>query len=159
MALRIASARAARSPRTPTSSLWGGEGCQDFGLLALRDLEEVQSPSELRCDLIEFCGGDPEVPVGLLKAERRRAGLGGRSHPVRTARLWAQRSCDHPARSAQQRKADTSAAGSQGSALLRNMRRCLGRPPMPNAGIVDACAGRSAGDGGVASVPAAELDQ
>ena len=56
----------------------GGEGCQDFALLALRDLEEVQGPSEFRCDLIEFCGGDPEVPVGLLKAERRRAGLGGR---------------------------------------------------------------------------------
>jgi len=34
--------------------LVGGEGCQDFGLLALRYLEEVQGPSELRCDLIEF---------------------------------------------------------------------------------------------------------
>jgi hypothetical protein len=56
----------------------GSEGCQDFGLLGLRDLEEVQSPSEFCCDLIEFCRGDPEVPVGLLKAERRRAGLGGR---------------------------------------------------------------------------------
>ena len=56
----------------------GGEGCQDFALLALRDLEEVQGPSEFGCDLIEFCGGNPEVPVGLLKAERRRAGLGGR---------------------------------------------------------------------------------
>jgi hypothetical protein len=44
----------------------GGEGCQDFGLLGLRDLEEGQGPSEFRCDLIEFCGGDPEVPVGLL---------------------------------------------------------------------------------------------
>jgi hypothetical protein len=55
----------------------GGEGCQDFGLLALRDLEEVQGPSEFRCDLIEFCGGNPEFSVGLLKAERRRAGLGG----------------------------------------------------------------------------------
>jgi hypothetical protein len=42
----------------------GGEGCQDFGLLALRDLDEVQGPSEFRCDLIEFCGGDPEVSVG-----------------------------------------------------------------------------------------------
>jgi hypothetical protein len=50
--------------------LVGGEGCQDFGLLALRDLGEVQGPSEFRCDLIEFCGGDPEVPMGLLKAER-----------------------------------------------------------------------------------------
>src|SRR5215203_2786297 len=55
----------------------GAEGCQDFGLLALRDLEDVQGPSEFRCDLIEFCGGDPEVPVGLLKAEGRCAGLGG----------------------------------------------------------------------------------
>jgi NAD(P)-dependent dehydrogenase (short-subunit alcohol dehydrogenase family) len=53
----------------------GGEGCQDFGLLALRDLEEVQGPSEFRCNLIEFGRGDPEVPVGLLQAERRRAGL------------------------------------------------------------------------------------
>lgn len=34
--------------------LVGGEGCQDFGLLALRYLEEVQGPSKLRCDLIEF---------------------------------------------------------------------------------------------------------
>src|SRR5262245_42962659 len=34
----------------------GGEGCQDFGLLLLRDLCEVQGPSEFRCDLIEFCG-------------------------------------------------------------------------------------------------------
>jgi len=31
----------------------GGEGCQDFGLLGLRDLEEVQGPSEFRCDLID----------------------------------------------------------------------------------------------------------
>jgi hypothetical protein len=56
----------------------GGEGCQNIGLLALRDLDEVQGPSEFRSDLIEFCGGDLEVPVGLLKAERRRAWLGGR---------------------------------------------------------------------------------
>lgn len=55
----------------------GGEGGQDFGLLTLRDLEEIQGPSELRCDLIKFCWGDPQVPVGLFKAERRRAGLGG----------------------------------------------------------------------------------
>ena len=34
----------------------GGEGCQDFGLLAFRDLDEVQGPSEFRRDLIEFCG-------------------------------------------------------------------------------------------------------
>ena len=37
----------------------GGEGGQDFGLLTLRDLEEIQGPSELRCDLIKFCWGDP----------------------------------------------------------------------------------------------------
>ena len=34
----------------------GGEGREHFALLALRYLEEVQGPSELRCDLIEFCG-------------------------------------------------------------------------------------------------------
>ena len=34
--------------------LVGGEGCQDFGLLALRYLEDVQGPSKLCCDLIEF---------------------------------------------------------------------------------------------------------
>jgi hypothetical protein len=55
-----------------------GEGCQDFGLLALRNLDEVEGPSEFRCDLVKFCGGDPQFPVGLLQAERRRAGLGGR---------------------------------------------------------------------------------
>jgi hypothetical protein len=48
--------------------LVGSEGCQDFCLLRLRNLEEVQGPSQFRCDLIEFCGGDPEVTVGLLKA-------------------------------------------------------------------------------------------
>src|SRR5262245_3749618 len=56
----------------------GGEGCQDFGLLALRDLGKVQAPSEFCCHRIKFCGGDAEVPMGLLKAERRLAGLGGR---------------------------------------------------------------------------------
>ena len=55
----------------------GSKGCQDFGLLTLRNFEEIQGPSELRCDLIKFCWRDPEIPVGLLKAERRRAGLGG----------------------------------------------------------------------------------
>lgn len=34
--------------------LVGGEGCQDFGLLALRYLEDVQGPFKLCCDLIEF---------------------------------------------------------------------------------------------------------
>jgi hypothetical protein len=58
--------------------LVGGEGCQDFGLLALRDLGKVQAPSELCGDRIKFCGGDAEVAMGLLKAERRLAGLGGR---------------------------------------------------------------------------------
>jgi hypothetical protein len=33
-----------------------GEGCQDFGLLALWNLGEVQAPSEFCCDLIKFCG-------------------------------------------------------------------------------------------------------
>ena len=55
----------------------GSEGCQHFALLALRDLGEVQGPSEFRCDLIKLCGGDPKVSMGLLKAERRRARLGG----------------------------------------------------------------------------------
>lgn len=55
----------------------GREGCQDFVLLAFWDLEEIQGPSEFRCNLIEFFGGDPEVSVGFLKAERRRTGLGG----------------------------------------------------------------------------------
>jgi hypothetical protein len=32
----------------------GGKGCQDFGLLGLRDLEEVQGPSKFGCDLIEL---------------------------------------------------------------------------------------------------------
>ena len=58
--------------------LVGGESCQDFGPLAWGDLDEVQGPSEFCCDLIEFCGRNPEVPVGFLKTERRRAGLGGR---------------------------------------------------------------------------------
>ena len=31
----------------------GGEGCQNFALLAFRDLEEVQGPSEFGCDFIE----------------------------------------------------------------------------------------------------------
>jgi hypothetical protein len=56
----------------------GGEGCQDFALLLRGDLGEVQRSPEFGCDLIEFRGGDPEVSVGLLKAERRLAGLGGR---------------------------------------------------------------------------------
>jgi hypothetical protein len=50
----------------------GGEGGQDLGLLALRHLEEVEGPSEFRGHRIEFRGGDPKIPVGLLQAERRR---------------------------------------------------------------------------------------
>lgn len=49
----------------------GSEGFQDFAFLALRDLEVIQAPSEFRYDLVELCGGDPEVAVGLLKAKRR----------------------------------------------------------------------------------------
>ena len=76
----------------------GSEGSQDFTFLALRNLEEVQGPPELRSDLIEFCGRDAEVPVGLLKAEWRRAGPGGRelegparnvAHPQRPHELEA----------------------------------------------------------------------
>jgi hypothetical protein len=58
--------------------LVGSEGCKDFALLGLRNLEEVQGASEFGCDLIEFCGRNPEAPVGLFKSERRRPGLGGR---------------------------------------------------------------------------------
>src|SRR5688500_7126375 len=56
----------------------GGEGCQDFALLALRNLKEVQGPSEFGRDLIEFCGRDAKIPVSLFKTERRRTWLGGR---------------------------------------------------------------------------------
>src|SRR5829696_1358158 len=55
-----------------------GEGRQDFRLFTLRNLEDIQGPPEFRGQRIEFCGGDPEVPVSLLQTERRRAGLGGR---------------------------------------------------------------------------------
>ena len=41
---------------------------------------------------------------------QQRNGATGHSHPAQTARPSAQRSCDHPARSAPPRKADTSAA-------------------------------------------------
>ena len=78
---RLATPQASAAPSSVAGGdliFVGGEGCQDFVLLALRDLEEVQGPSEFRCDLIEFCGGDLEAPMGLLKSERRRAGLGGR---------------------------------------------------------------------------------
>src|SRR5829696_5279142 len=76
---RLRSSSAALSADVAGSDLVfvGGESCEDFGLLALRHLDEVQGPSEFRCYLIEFCWGDPEVPVSLLEAERRRTGLGG----------------------------------------------------------------------------------
>jgi hypothetical protein len=35
----------------------GSKGGQDFGLLALWDLEEVQGSSEFRCNLIELSVG------------------------------------------------------------------------------------------------------
>src|SRR6187397_487857 len=56
----------------------GGESCQNFGLLALRDLDGVKSATEFCRDLIEFCRRDAEVPVRFFKTKRRRAGLGGR---------------------------------------------------------------------------------
>ncbi len=58
--------------------LVGGESCQDFGLLALRDLDGVKGATEFCRDLIEFCRRDAEAPVRFLKTKRRRAGLGGR---------------------------------------------------------------------------------
>ena len=36
--------------------LVGGEGREHFVFLTLRDLEEIEGPSEFRRDLIEFCG-------------------------------------------------------------------------------------------------------
>ena len=53
----------------------GGEGGQDFGLLRLRNLEEIQSPSKLRCDLIKFGRRNPEVPVGFLRPSVVAPGL------------------------------------------------------------------------------------
>jgi hypothetical protein len=55
-----------------------GEGCQDLCFLGFRDLEEVQGPSEFRRDFIELSRGDPQLPVGLLKAEWCLAWLSGR---------------------------------------------------------------------------------
>ena len=60
-----------------TSSLWAAKAAQNLRLLALWNLGEVQRPPEFCCDLIK-CGGDAQVPMGLLKAERRLAGPGGR---------------------------------------------------------------------------------
>src|SRR6185295_2315557 len=50
----------------------GGKGRQHFALLARRDLGEIEGPSEFRRDLIELCGRDPQIPVGLLEADSRR---------------------------------------------------------------------------------------
>ena len=58
--------------------LVGGEGCPDLGLLAPRDLGEVQRSSKFCCDFIKFCGGNAEFPMGFFKAKRRFTGLGGR---------------------------------------------------------------------------------
>ena len=58
--------------------LVGGESRQHFRFFGLGDFEKVQGPSEFRCDLIEFCGRNLKIPVGLLKAQRRCAGLSGR---------------------------------------------------------------------------------
>jgi hypothetical protein len=55
-----------------------GKGCQNFSLLALRDFGKIQTSSEFRRNLIEFCGRDAEITVGLLKPERRLAWFGGR---------------------------------------------------------------------------------
>ena len=54
-----------------------GEGFKHLALLGLWNLEVIQGPAEFSCDLVEFCGRDPQVPMGLLKAKRCRAGLGG----------------------------------------------------------------------------------
>src|SRR5262245_20828430 len=56
----------------------GSKGRQDFGLLAFRDFEKIQRPTELRRNLIELYRRDPQVSVRLLKTERRAAGFGGR---------------------------------------------------------------------------------
>jgi hypothetical protein len=56
----------------------GSEGCQDFVLLTLRDLGEVQAFCEFLRDRIEFVGRDLEVSMGLLKPKQCLARLGGR---------------------------------------------------------------------------------
>ena len=57
--------------------LVGGEGRKHFGLFALRNLGKIEAPPEFGRDLIEFGRRDPQVAVGFLKAERRRAGMLG----------------------------------------------------------------------------------
>src|SRR5262245_8543106 len=56
--------------------LVGCKRSQDFGSLALRDLDNIQRPSELRRNLIEVCGRDPAVSMGFRKTERRPAWVG-----------------------------------------------------------------------------------
>jgi hypothetical protein len=55
-----------------------GKSSKDLGLFARRDLEMVECSSELGCDFIAFCGRNPQALVRFLKAQRRRAGPGGR---------------------------------------------------------------------------------
>ena len=76
-----------RSRRPP--HLCERRGCQDFGLLALRDLGEIQASSEFRGDLIEFCWRDLEVAVGLLETKRSLAGLRGCELEVGSTRFLA----------------------------------------------------------------------
>jgi hypothetical protein len=52
----------------------GGEGCQYFGLLARRDLEEVQGPSEF--------GTINALAMVLAVPTSRAASLRRRRHPV-----------------------------------------------------------------------------
>ena len=39
----------------------GGEGGKNFVRLGFRDLEDRQGPSEFRCNLVKFCGRDPQT--------------------------------------------------------------------------------------------------
>ena len=55
----------------------GGKGGKNFVGLGFRDLEYRQGPSGFRCNLVEFCGRDPQIPVRRLKPERCGVGLGG----------------------------------------------------------------------------------
>ena len=48
-----------------------GDGWMPYGGL------RMTVEQKLRCNLIKFCGGDPERPVSLFQAKRRRARLGG----------------------------------------------------------------------------------
>src|SRR4029077_4815402 len=78
----------------------GSKGCEYFGLLARRDLEEDQGPSEFRCELIEFRGRDAEVTVSFLKTEWRRTPLRG-SELVGTVRNVANPQRSHELKAGQ----------------------------------------------------------